>query len=81
MEDDALLIESQSSKITAVIQRAAKLGMGVNAGHDLNLTNIPQLKLCGLIEEVSIGHAIISDALKYGFKDTIMQYLKITREA
>jgi len=81
LEDDALLIESQSSKITAVIQRAAKLGIGVNAGHDLNLTNIPQLKLCGLIEEVSIGHAIISDALKYGFKDTIMQYLKITREA
>ena len=66
--------------ISAVIKRARELGVGVNAGHDLNLDNIPILKKCGLVDEVSIGHAIITDTLKYGFEDTIIQYLHITRE-
>jgi len=56
---------------------ASELGLGVNAGHDLNLENlsffhqeIPQL------EEVSIGHALICDALYYGIENTIQQYLR-----
>jgi len=77
---DPSLVALESSRISAVIKRAGDLGIGINAGHDLNLDNIPLLKLCGFIDEVSIGHAIISDSLKYGFKDTIMQYLNITRE-
>jgi pyridoxine 5-phosphate synthase len=55
---------------------ATELGMEVNAGHDLSLdnlkffkTNIPQLA------EVSIGHALISDALYFGLENTIQQYL------
>ena len=73
-------IKSECMAISAVIKRARELGVGVNAGHDLNLDNIPILKKCGLIDEVSIGHAIITDTLKYGFEDTIIQYLHITRE-
>ena len=43
---------------------------------DLNLDNLPYLKECGNIDEVSIGHAIIVDSLKYGFKDTINMYIE-----
>ena len=51
----------------------------VNAGHDLNLDNLPPLRSLGLIDEVSIGHAIIVDSLKYGFRDTINRYINITK--
>jgi|TARA_B110000438_G_C15727831_1_gene612837 pyridoxine 5-phosphate synthase len=61
------------------IQRARELNLGVNAGHDLNLANLPELMQCGSIDEVSIGHAIIIDSLKYGFYDTIMKYKEITK--
>ena len=57
-------------------QLANELGMEINAGHDLNLDNltyfrenIPHLK------EVSIGHALISDALYFGLENTIQRYL------
>jgi pyridoxine 5-phosphate synthase len=56
---------------------AATIGLGVNAGHDLNLdnlkyfsSNIPQLL------EVSIGHALIADALYFGLENTIQLYLR-----
>ena len=61
--------------------RAAKvahaLGLGINAGHDLNLNNLKFYKeqVEGL-EEVSIGHALISDALYYGLHNTIQMYLR-----
>lgn len=58
-------------------ERAHSLGLGINAGHDLNLDNlkyfaqnIPQLA------EVSIGHAIISDSLYYGLEKAIQLYLR-----
>lgn len=56
---------------------ATDLGMGVNAGHDLDLNNLKFLKqhLPGLLE-VSIGHALISDALYYGLENTIQLYLR-----
>ena len=61
--------------------RAAKLanelGLGINAGHDLNLENLKYYKqnVEGLAE-VSIGHALISDALYYGLHNTIQMYLR-----
>ncbi len=59
----------------AAAQQAHKLGLGVNAGHDLNLNNLPYLynHLPHLLE-VSIGHALVSDALYYGLADTIAAY-------
>ena len=65
--------------ITQTINRAHELNLGVNAGHDLNLANLPILMQCGYIDEVSIGHAIITDSLKYGFHDTIMKYIETTK--
>jgi pyridoxine 5-phosphate synthase len=57
---------------------AGELGLGVNAGHDLNLKNLS--KFCsnvpGLLE-VSIGHALISDAIEMGLARAVKEYLKI----
>ena len=56
---------------------AAKLGLGINAGHDLNFDNLKYfVQNIPMIEEVSIGHAIISDALYYGLENTIQLYLR-----
>jgi pyridoxine 5-phosphate synthase len=57
--------------------RAARaLGLGVNAGHDLNLDNLqPFLTGVGEVDEVSIGHALIADALERGYADTVRAYL------
>ena len=55
---------------------AKQIGIGINAGHDLNLDNLRfyQQQVPGLLE-VSIGHALISDALYLGLAQTIQQYL------
>jgi pyridoxine 5-phosphate synthase len=57
-------------------KHAYQLGLGINAGHDLSLENLAFLKeqLCAL-DEVSIGHALISDALYLGIENTIQRYL------
>jgi pyridoxine 5-phosphate synthase len=56
---------------------AGKLGLGINAGHDLDLNNLHFFKsqIPGLLE-VSIGHALISDALYLGLENTIQLYLR-----
>ncbi|WP_236975276.1 pyridoxine 5'-phosphate synthase [Membranihabitans maritimus] len=56
-------------------EEAVKRGIGINAGHDLNLENLTFLiKKIPAIAEVSIGHALIADALYYGIKSTIQMY-------
>lgn len=56
--------------------RANELGLGVNAGHDLDLNNLGFLiEQIPFIDEVSIGHALISDALYLGLETTIKEYL------
>lgn len=56
---------------------AMEAGIGLNAGHDLNLENLNYFhKQMPLLDEVSIGHALISDALYLGIGETIRQYLK-----
>ncbi len=56
---------------------AVDLNLGINAGHDLNLDNLHYFKdKIPQLLEVSIGHAIISDALYYGLYTTIQLYLK-----
>lgn len=56
---------------------ANKLGLGINAGHDVNLENLNYFhkNIPGLLE-VSIGHALISDALYYGLENTVQLYLR-----
>jgi pyridoxine 5-phosphate synthase len=57
---------------------AGRAGLGVNAGHDLNLENLgPFLAAVPGVLEVSIGHALIADALEYGLAETVRKYRAI----
>lgn len=61
----------------ATAREAKKLGLGLNAGHDLDLHNLAFLvREIPEIDEVSIGHALICDALYYGLENTIQMYLR-----
>ncbi len=60
---------------TEAAKLAKQLGLGVNAGHDLSLENLEYLhQSIPFIDEVSIGHALICDALYFGLEETIKQY-------
>lgn len=68
-------------KAIADYMSAAKLahdcGLGINAGHDLDLKNLMFFKTSiAFLDEVSIGHAIVCDALYYGLENTIQLYLR-----
>jgi len=56
---------------------AKKLGVGVNAGHDLDLANLPKFLTIGGILEVSIGHVLTVECIEYGMKSVVGKYLKI----
>lgn len=74
--------QSQTRRYAIAAQAALDAGLGVNAGHDLNRDNLAWfLKSVPGIEEVSIGHALISDALELGYAATIAEYLRCIREA
>lgn len=61
-------------------KEAARLGLGLNAGHDLSLVNLEYFhKALPHLDEVSIGHALICDALYLGIKETIRRYLECLR--
>jgi pyridoxine 5-phosphate synthase len=80
-EEYARLYSTEKEKIILPFReaalRATALGLGVNAGHDLSLENLKFFKeqVSGLLE-VSIGHALISDALYYGLENTVQLYLR-----
>lgn len=58
-------------------KKATELGLGLNAGHDLDLHNLKYLKeQIPELDEVSIGHALICDALYYGLENAIQMYLR-----
>jgi len=69
--------EKAIAPFVAAAKVANEVGLGINAGHDLNLDNLKYFveNIPGLLE-VSIGHALISDALYYGLEKTISLYLK-----
>ena len=58
-------------------ESASECGLGINAGHDLDLNNLKYFaQNIPHLDEVSIGHALISDALYYGLENTIQMYLR-----
>ncbi|MBL7950657.1 MAG: pyridoxine 5'-phosphate synthase [Flavobacteriales bacterium] len=65
---------------TGAAERASAMGLGLNAGHDLDRTNLAYFKanVPGLLE-VSIGHALICDALTFGLENTVQLYLRELR--
>ena len=67
--------EAAVAPFVAAAQYAKSQGLGVNAGHDLNLDNLAYFsQSIPWLEEVSIGHALICDALYLGLRETIAQY-------
>ena len=73
--------ESAVLRRYAEAARAAQLaGLGVNAGHDLNRDNLPAfLRTVPGVLEVSIGHALIADAIELGLREAVRQYLSAIR--
>ncbi len=69
--------EKAAEPFVEAAKLARKLGLGLNAGHDLSLENLAYLhSLIPWLDEVSIGHALIADALYFGLEDTIKRYKK-----
>ncbi|WP_258100371.1 pyridoxine 5'-phosphate synthase [Marinoscillum pacificum] len=70
-----------TASYVAAAKRAKEIGLGLNAGHDLDLNNLKYLKEnIPYLDEVSIGHALICDALYYGLENTIQMYLRQLQE-
>ena len=70
------------SRFTQSARAAAAAGLGVNAGHDLNRDNLTEfLKAVPGVLEVSIGHALVADALELGYALTVKDYLARIDEA
>ncbi|QIL44536.1 pyridoxine 5'-phosphate synthase [Acidovorax sp. HDW3] len=66
---------TQLERYRAAAQAALAVGLGVNAGHDLNRDNLADfLAQVPGVQEVSIGHALIADALELGYADTVRAY-------
>lgn len=67
---------------TAAAQAALAEGLGLNAGHDLNRDNLTEfLRAVPRVQEVSIGHALIADALELGLAETVRDYLRCIHRA
>ena len=69
--------ETVLGRFAAAAQAAQLAGLGVNAGHDLNLQNVGQFCRIPGILEVSIGHALVSEALEVGLYDAVRAYLQV----
>ncbi len=68
-------------QIVDVAQKAAALGLGVNAGHDLTYTNVTPIAAIPQIAELNIGHNIIARAVLVGMEQAVKQMLKLIRAA
>ena len=72
--------DASLTQYAAAAEAAQQVGLRVNAGHDLNLNNLgPFLSTVPHIEEVSIGHALIADALELGMSEAVRRYVAICR--
>ena len=70
--------EASAEEYARVARWALAVGLGVNAGHDLNLENLGLfLRAVPNVLEVSIGHAVVSDALEFGLGETVRKYLAV----
>jgi len=74
----ATLVERYATSARA----AQAAGLGINAGHDLNRDNLgPFLRAVPGVLEVSIGHALVADAIEFGMAETVLRYRRCIREA
>ncbi|WP_302175750.1 pyridoxine 5'-phosphate synthase [uncultured Hydrogenophaga sp.] len=74
--------DAQLERFRSAAQAALDAGLGVNAGHDLNRDNLmPFLRAVPGVSEVSIGHALMADALELGYAATVADYLRCIDQA
>ena len=67
---------------TATARAALAAGLGINAGHDLNRDNLTAfLSAVPGVREVSIGHALVADALELGYAETVREYQRCIQRA
>ncbi|MEE1189399.1 MAG: pyridoxine 5'-phosphate synthase, partial [Bacteroidales bacterium] len=70
--------EEAIAKFVSAARKAEELNLGLNAGHDLSLENLQYFNsMIPNLLEVSIGHALISDALYFGLENTIQMYKRL----
>ncbi len=69
--------EQSLSQYALAAERAHALGLGINAGHDLDLNNLPLFRTLPHLDEVSIGHALISRALFVGLDHVVREYVDV----
>ena len=73
--DDADKAQAIAVELGRTAEIAHELGLGVNAGHDLTVDNLPLLaRHVPMLEEVSIGHGLTADALQYGMAETVRRF-------
>lgn len=73
---------AQLARFAAAARAAQAAGLGVNAGHDLNRDNLGDfLAAVPGVLEVSIGHALVADALELGMAETVRAYRRVIRQA
>ncbi|NML46892.1 pyridoxine 5'-phosphate synthase [Ramlibacter sp. G-1-2-2] len=69
--------QGELDRFAAAARAALAAGLGVNAGHDLSRDNLPDfVRAVPGLQEVSIGHALVADALELGYAETVRQYLQ-----
>ena len=74
--DDRARAAVELAKLEASGKIAASLGLGINAGHDLTVENLPALaRALPTLLEVSIGHGLTADALEYGMAETVRRFI------
>ncbi len=73
---------TQLERYAAAARAALAVGLGINAGHDLNRANLTDfLRAVPGVQEVSIGHALIADALELGYTETVRDYQRCIQRA
>jgi pyridoxine 5-phosphate synthase len=80
-EDGAAEAERSFATYVAAAELAHALGMGINAGHDLDLANLLLFRTLPHLGEVSIGHALVSRAIFVGLERVVREYLDVLRAA
>jgi pyridoxine 5-phosphate synthase len=81
-QETAAALSMNLAAYTATAQAALSAGLGVNAGHDLNRDNLTDfLRAVPGVAEVSIGHALVADALELGYAATVAAYLRCIEAA
>lgn len=76
--EDKIKQNQELKKLVLAAKKAKELQLGINAGHDLTIANLSALvSSISWLDEVSIGHGLIADALEYGMYETVQRFIRL----